>query len=269
MNGIEITEGVPPEYAIRAQQHYVEHYLVVHEPCVREVYGSPDKAKCLFLKQRGEKPFGFAYFSGRVCRLHGGSVPGKTLRRFWLRRLLSPGTFGRHYDHWSGSPWSPDADYLALAETAGAKFEAFKIRLVQCASGRIVTIAKSGDLLTHHMWSSAGDYLFRSMTSWHLYSRKSKEVRIVYKGSSYPKHCYFEHSGDGLILLDDEWMTRLLACDSLKPIASVSVREYLHGDEQINYSLLDPFENQVLLAVDAQFGMLARSDRWLAVKVKN
>ena len=266
MKEIEIVQGVSPEYATRALEYYRERYLI-REPCVSEIYCSPDFTKALSLKYLGEQRFGFSYFSGKVCHLERGRVPGKPLRSFRFRRILSPGAFGCGYDHWSGSPWSPDSEYVALAETTGRNLDAFRIRVVSCSSGKSTTLMKSRDVLSHHMWSSMGDCLFKNTTTWYLYSCKNGEVRTACAGKSYPRHCHFEHSGANMILLDDELMLRLLACDSLETITAMPMKERLRGGKAINFSMVDPFENQVLLAVDAEFDEVACSDTWLAVKI--
>jgi hypothetical protein len=106
------------------------------------------------------------------------------------------------------------------------------------------------------------------MTRWYLHSHNSKKVDIVYTGRAFPKHCYFDHSGERVILLDDDLRIRLLASDSLKQIATASMKRYLRRDEAITFSVPDPFEDRVLLGANARFGEQATSDKWLGVKVR-
>lgn len=267
MTEIEITENVLPEYATRVQQHYLLHYSV-DEARAEELYRSPDMTKVLLLKQIDEIPFGFSIYSGEVRTLTNERAFGTTRRRLGSRRFLSPGAFGFRYDHWSGSPWSADSRHLTLVETMGRKYESSRLSRIDCEGYRHITVLDITGVLGHHMWSSSRDYLFRDMTRWYLHSHNSKKVDIVYTGREFPKHCYFDHSGKRVILLDDDLRIRLLASDSLKQITTASMKRYLRKDEAITFSVPDPFEDRVLLGTNARFGEQATSDKWLAVKVK-
>jgi hypothetical protein len=266
MGKIEIVKGVPSEHATRVQEHYLAHYSV-DQGGMAESYYSPDRTKVLILKWIDEVPFGFPVFSGTVRRLTGEHISGKSQAGLRFRRLLSPGAFGCRYDHWSGNPYSADASHLGFAEATDRKYAKFRMSVFDCASGRTITLMESGSVLAHHMWSNTGHYLFRDMSKWYLYSHKSRDVRVVYAGSSFPKHCHFDEGGERLILLDDNLMIKLLACDSLEEVATASMNGYLCEDDSITYSVVDPFENQLLLGIDARFGEIARSEKWLAVKM--
>ena len=156
-----------------------------------------------------------------------------------------------------------------MVETLGKKYDSFRLRIVDCEHRRHLAPMQVAGVLTHHMWSSSHDYLFRDMTRWYLHSHSSKKVDTVYTGEAFPKHCYFDHSGERVILLDEDLMITVLACDSLKPIATASVKAYLRKDEALTFSVPDPFENRVLLGANVRFGERATSGKWLAVKVRD
>lgn len=267
MGEIEITENVTSEYATRVLQHYLLHYSV-DEARAGELYRSPDMTKVLLLKQIDEIPWGPSIYSGEVRTLTNERAFGTTGLRFGSRRFLSPGAFGLGYDHWSGSPWSADSRHLALVETMGPKYETSRLIRIDCEGYRRITVMEITGVLGHHMWSSSRDYLFRDMTRWYLHSHNSKKVDIVYTGRAFPKHCYFDHSGERVILLDDDLRIRILAIDSLKQIATASMKRYLRKDEAISFSVPDPFEDRVLLGTNARFGEQTTSDKWLAVKAR-
>ncbi len=251
-------------------EHYVTQFYQ-GEVMVRELYYSPDNSMVLVLKEVGEQPFGFPYYSGKVRRLKRDRTIGRVLKSFRRRWLLSPGAFGCNYDHWSGSPWSDDSRSLALAETLGQTYDAFRLNIVDLASGEETVVMEADEIVSHHLWSSLRAYLFRSMTDWYLYTLESGKMRTIYSGRKYPKHCYFVDNGAHLLLLDDDGLISVLACDSLEQITSASVAEHLRAGGAINFSVPDPFENRILLGINARYsrmtpaGPMNECERWLSV----
>lgn len=132
--------------------------------------------------------------------------------------------------------------------------------------------------LLPHMWSSDNKhYLFGSISrdiatsgdisigcTWYIYSLDSNKTDVVYKGGS--KHCYFDETGRFLILLDDDLVIKVLFSDSLETVTERSIKEFLNENEKIDFSIYDPFENQVIFEINPSLENIVGNKKWVAIK---
>ncbi len=265
---LKIHDPIDVEYAKRVHEHFLTSF-VISDGTYDEIYYAPNMKAALVLRERDEVPWGCRVFSEQVCALRNGTAIGACLHRHRFRRFHSPGAFGYAYDRWSGSPWSPDSKYLALAQAFGRDYAGCRICILDYATGRSQVLLKSQTGARHHLWSPGGVYsLISGMNRWYLHTQETAQMRVFYEGRTAQRHCYFDGSGEHLILLDDDCMVRVLECSSLSEIAAVSLKGHLRESESVNYSMIDPWENEVLVGVNVGFHLGPTGGRWLAVGLR-
>lgn len=230
----------------------------------RETYISPDRKSTLDLEFDSEIPFGPRLFTGNLRSKEG--VQSSLWRGMQSPRFLSPGCYGRGYDHWSGDPWSPDSRQIALFRFKGSKAAAVgEGGFLDVDSKRWIPFWESTGILSHHMWSSRSTYyLFRDLKSWYVLTVSSKQIRHLSIVSDYPRHCYFVSDKYVLLL---EGNCRVLSAESLELLCERDFSEISAAGTDV-YSLYDPGNDRVLFGVKASIRDVVFCEKWYAVKVE-
>ncbi len=268
MSYIDLNEAIDVEYAMRAYDYHLAAYTM-REGTFDEIYYAPDMKAALVLRDRGGIPWGCMVYSAEVRALQDGRVLGPCAHRFWLRRFFSPGGFGSMCAYWSGSPWSPNSKYIVLGQVFGKMDEGCKIRIIEHASGRSRVLLKSRSGARHHEWSPNSAYsLIASTGKWLLHTQKTGQLRVIYEGRPPQRHCHFDNSGEVVVLLDDDCVVRAMECNSLSEVCRLCIRQHLKEGESVNYSMVDPWEDRVLLGVNASLDNRLSGGKWLAVGLK-
>jgi dipeptidyl aminopeptidase/acylaminoacyl peptidase len=265
---IDIHE-VDPGIAVAVQRQFHQH-LAVDWRSGTEVYYAPDFTLALDMRERWEFAFGIRICSARIMIVDAERKFRKCLARFVLRRFASPGAFGRHYDHWSGSPWSPDSKQVALVELTDSDpgSQAYWLRHYDVGTRRWQGFAKGESCLGHQAWSSDGEaYLYRTLTQWRLVSVKTGTTNVVCEQDVVPKHCHFTVDGKKLLLIDRQNNLALLDRESLQTVDSLALNPILGGT--VDFSLPDPQRNVLLLGLESEYGDFATSRRVFAASTMN
>lgn len=239
-----------------------------------EIYYSPDMSKCLYLVWDNEIPFGPSIYKAKICELKkDGKIDGtlKTFKRFifFSRKFLSAGRYGNSFDHWSANPWSKDSKYVSLAEVE-TETKKYRMSILDIDSMRLKEVKSDEKYLGHHMWApNSNSYLFRSYRAWHLFSFDTNLTRTVCETKSFPKHCFFDETGDFLIELNDAMTVKVINAKSLEIESEKTIKNSLSNDERVDFSIWDPFKKRVVLGVnfeslDKQF---VKCKRWLAINL--
>jgi len=260
MPSLRITTGVSQEESTAVQRRFLTRGSWTQE---RESYFSPNRELILGLELKTETASGLRLFAASLETRSGrrSTVSGNKLSK----QFLSPGRYGRGYDHWNGSPWRPDSSQIALFG-----FDANGSRgygagsLFDVSSRKWTRFSEGPSLLSHHMWSPTGEYyLFRDMRNWYLLDVKIGQSRRLSEVNGYPRHAHFV-ADDLILLMEDSF--RVISAENLDLLAEESHPE-INNVGSDRYSFYDDESNRVLLGVGTSILDFVISDNWYAIEV--
>lgn len=260
MPRLQITANVTQEESTAVQREFsMRGKWTVNS----ENYNSPNGASVLVLESRDEVAFGPKIFSASITTGNNKSI--ELSNKSGKHRFLSPGRYGRGYDHWDGDPWSPDSSKVAL-------FDFLQREPGSLGGGSLLNVstrewtrfADGPGVWSHHMWSPTGDhYLFRDLKNWYILNATTGQSRHLAAVNRYPCHAYFL-SADHVLILEDS--SKVLSVETLEVLT-----EEKHRDAELytsdRYSLYDPDGNRVLLGVGVSIGEIVTCRKWYAIAI--